>query len=923
MKINKLIAACAIFATIISSAPFASAVPAPKQPITVTQADGSTITILIHGDEWAHYTTSLDNHLLLDVNGVYQYGMIDSAGKVIASGVKATNNPSAIEKSFLSSIDADKIIQTRYKEIFDATATKRATYAQRFSASTLIPDKKRVAPTLSGMLTTTFPSTGKQKSIVILVEYKDVKFNTTNPYDYFNRMLNEKDFSDFGSIGSAHDYFIDSSNGQFDCDFDLYGPVTLPENRSYYGGNDRYGDDLAPEQMAVHACQALDDTVDFSQYDRDNDGVIDNIFIFYAGAGEATGGGANTVWPHSWDVRYTGKTYKFDGKILGNYACSNEWQTLYRPNRADGIGTFVHEFSHVMGLPDLYETTYSTGAFTPGEWSVLDEGPYNYNGLIPPAYGAFERISLGWLAPGILSGPANLTINEIANNEAFVIPTEKSNEFFILENRQQNNFDKYLPYHGMLVWHIDYNRSDWTYNSVNNTKDHQRVDLIEANNQKSYSDAARRGNPFPGTSNVTSFTSETTPALKSWAGRAIDLPLTDITEKNGVIMLKVAGGINDLAPVSFLPATNLTPYSFTLNWNPVQGAGYYTVSISANGETLSQYNMLNVGNVTSFNVTGLEPLTLYTASVTAFDPTGATSSTSETSLNVSTTEITFEYIIPTAYTSNRTDTEANLLWEPVDGAAFYLVDIFSNIPGEAKQDILDFNDGYAYLPQGWTTDCNENYESSIFSNTPPSLCMKPGNFIQSPEYKNGITAISFWCRTSSLGTKNLIRIEFLVDGAWTTFTSMAAPSSKTTVNINSGIPEGATALRLTYTGDADEKMGLDDIKISYISESLRIPLGNYTNYSVPNSTSLRATGLDPATEYFFTVRGHNGNVSTLPSAETPIVKGAAVSTIISDDENTPARYFNLQGLEINPENGLNPGIYIIRRGASTSKILIH
>ena len=140
--------------------------------------------------------------------------------------------------------------------------------------------------------------------------------------------------------------------------------------------------------MVIEACRQLNPEIDFSQYDLDNDQYIDNVFIFYAGQGEASGGSSDCVWPHSWEVEIAemGSQHIFDNVHLNRYACSNEWELSalgygYRPV---GIGTFIHEFSHVMGLPDLDSTQYVEDTFTPGAWSVMDYGPYNNYGCTPP-----------------------------------------------------------------------------------------------------------------------------------------------------------------------------------------------------------------------------------------------------------------------------------------------------------------------------------------------------------------------------------------------------------------------------------------------------------------------------------------------------------------------------------------------------------
>ena len=180
----------------------------------------------------------------------------------------------------------------------------------------------------------------------------------------------------------------------------------LSQSMGYYGANDDFGQDMRPHEMVIEACSLLDSEIDFSEYDRDGDGVIDNVFVFYAGKGEATGGGANSIWPHSSKISdfTTGKVYEFDNVVLSSYACTNEWVD----NHTCGIGTFCHEFSHVMGLPDLYSTTY-TGAFTPGEWSLMDHGSYNNGSHTPPYHTGYERYCLGWIEPKVLSEPANIS----------------------------------------------------------------------------------------------------------------------------------------------------------------------------------------------------------------------------------------------------------------------------------------------------------------------------------------------------------------------------------------------------------------------------------------------------------------------------------------------------------------------------------
>lgn len=501
---------------------------ARKDPFTIIQPDGRELTVTLHGDEKCHYLLSSDGYLLMgDRKNGYFYASYLPDGTPYPSSLIASDSDSrsGTVNDFLSSIsetDRDKAIEIMMKNTKDMVP-----FSTRRSQSTRG----------LGLFSTNFPVFGEQKSIVILVEYSDVKFDLReNAHDYFNNMLNQENFSEYGATGSARDWFIANSNGQFLPQFDLYGPVTLSKRRDYYGGNDRYGEDKYPEEMVIEACQLLDDEVDFTQYDRDHDGYIDNVYVFYAGQGEADGGGDDTVWPHSWEiVGGTGKMISLDGVVLDHYACSNE--TDHYTKRPDGIGTFIHEFSHVMGLPDLYATEQSS-AFTPGSFSVLDYGPYNNDGRTPPNYSAFELNALGWITPEIPEKSGYYSLPPISREKkVLMLPTQKDSEFFLLENRQMEGNDKYIPGHGMLVWQIDYDKDIWDANVVNNNSSHQYVDLIEADNIRS--EFTRKGDPFPGNWNVRSLSSSTIPSLVNWDNKSIGFALSEITEDSDNISLYI------------------------------------------------------------------------------------------------------------------------------------------------------------------------------------------------------------------------------------------------------------------------------------------------------------------------------------------------------------------------------------------------
>lgn len=514
-------AAFALLCTVASAE--LMAMPAKKTPVKIVQPDGTEITVIVKGDEFFHYTTTEDNlPVCKGADGVYYYQRVNANGQFEISDVKASEigQRSEIEKEYIKTLNIEQLNSAI------AGMQKVNTPARRVM-SRIIGD-------------TTYPTTGKQKGLVILVEFKDKGFTISNPKEEYTNMLNQKGYSNNNATGSAFDYFYDASNGLFEPEFDVYGPITMPENMEYYGGNDpKTGQDKAVAEMIVQACKDLDDEIDYKEYDRNNDGIVDNVYVFYAGYGENDSYDSNTIWPQTWDIyNGAGIDLVLDGVRVQTYACSNE---MTSKNVMCGIGTFCHEFSHVLGLPDLYATeTVSPTPFTPGPWSILDYGPYNNDGRTPPTYTAYERYTMGWLTPVELNKPASVTLDKISANQAYIIKTPKENEYFLLENRQQDGWDKYLPGHGMLIWHIDYNEYIWQNNAVSNTPAHQYVDIEEADDVKSAT--SRAADTFPGEWEITEFTDDTRPDMRTWDREKLGKPITNIAEKDGKITFDFMGG---------------------------------------------------------------------------------------------------------------------------------------------------------------------------------------------------------------------------------------------------------------------------------------------------------------------------------------------------------------------------------------------
>lgn len=524
-------------AAVIASAATAAAMPALQRQFVMTQPDGSQVTLTLRGDEFCHFYTTDDGQIVVGGADGYYFAEVGSDGLLVRSAVLASDpaERSAEQVEFLQGLSRQSINQA-------VEATRQASPLLRKTAADGSRSGENTSAGIGLMPGTNFPTHGQARGVCILVEYQDIKFSKSDEETktYFQNMLSQPGFDLDGAVGSAWDYFNQSSMGQFDPQFDVLGPVTLPNNRAYYGGNNSAGNDKAAYRMLVDAADILAaQGVDFAPYDNDGDNKVDLVYVLYAGQGEADSGVEDAVWPHQFSLNSANTILYRNGKKVGNvyineYACGNELDGKMKPT---GIGTFCHEFSHALGLPDLYDTRDSYANYTPGGWDVMDQGSYNGESRRPPVYSSFERNAVGWIDPVVIDRAMDIELYNLAeNNTAYVVLTSQPNEFFLLENRQQVGFDTDLPYHGMLIWHIAYDASKWKSNIVNTVETKQLVDLVEAYGKTGSTSVRHKSYPFPGSMSVRKYT------FKTWDGVDLGLPLTDIKEANGVITAKVAGG---------------------------------------------------------------------------------------------------------------------------------------------------------------------------------------------------------------------------------------------------------------------------------------------------------------------------------------------------------------------------------------------
>ena len=498
------------FALFVSQA---HAVKAKPGLIEYLQPDGSTATIMLHGDEHFNYATSPDGLLLLfNEEGGYEYAVKSPSGAVVSSGVNATHLSSEVKGATLSGADYIKL------------ARPAISPAKRMITSGYLPGEPKYR-----FSTAAFPTSGRPHTLVILVEYQDYRFNVDNPLEYFEDFLNGDEFRRDDATGSVRQYYIENSMGQFQPTFDVYGPVLLKNNRKYYGG----GDERYAYQMVTESVAALDDSVDFSIYDHNEDGYVDNVYIIYADTGQADGGGADAVWPYSWELESEGVYLVADGVKFNSYGCSNE---ITPRRKMAGIGTFTHEFGHVLGLPDLYNTVNSYDMTTPTSWSVMDNGNYLNDSRTPCNFSSFERYSLGWLSPEEILCSGDYSLGPLpATNKAYIMTTEaNTDEFYIADYRVQEGWDTALPSEGMLFWHVQFVQRVWDENEVNNNMYHQFVELVRADDMAQSN--SLMGDPFPGHFGITEFVFGGKPSLQAWDGSQLNVTaLTDIREEEGEV----------------------------------------------------------------------------------------------------------------------------------------------------------------------------------------------------------------------------------------------------------------------------------------------------------------------------------------------------------------------------------------------------
>lgn len=505
----------------------ANAVPAKKLQKVITLTNGTQVSVELRGDEYLSWWEGTDG-----------------------TAYRATADENVFEAFDL---EAQK----------PAAAARRARAEQgRVARLARVKNSLRGADDkMRGLGGDHITYKGVKKGLVVLVDFKNKKFADGHDLEYYKNVINGKDFSDEeeGYVGSVRDYFLAQSNGQFELDFDVVGPVTMSKNYGYYGNDGAYQKDEKVYEMIKEACDGIQDKVNLKDYDWDGDGEADQVFFLYAGLGQASGGSAGTVWPHESELRYwpCGVLSYSTGKI-NTYACANELQPETQGSSryiSAGIGTICHEFSHCLGFADMYDTT-GGGGYGMSVFDVMDQGSYNGNGFVPCNYTAFERIYAGWVEAIELIDPATVKDMKSVSDygRPFIMYNYKNtNEYFLLENRQNTGWDKGLyGSNGLLIVHVNYVPSRWANNSVNSSAEKiQCCTVVNADGSRENTQYSLQGDLYPyevkGVTMNDEFTDESEPAAKLYTKNsdnsyALGIPITQIKRSKGSVSFLVCGG---------------------------------------------------------------------------------------------------------------------------------------------------------------------------------------------------------------------------------------------------------------------------------------------------------------------------------------------------------------------------------------------
>lgn len=893
----------------------AAAIPAYPGLISVRQSDGSTLTIRRAGDEYHNMAFTHDGYALHynpDTRN-YEYARLDGSC-IESSGIVAADEALRDENArrFLAGIDREAMERQFSTDWGEARAKASGRGGERCR-----PGQERVV-----RINYNVPTTGDRDVLVILVEFADKKFDECagmgDPRDYYDRFFHEEGFSDNGCHGSAYDYYYKGSSGKYRPNFHVLGPIQVSGGYADYAGQGGSAATYRMIQEVVPLADRMYD-IDFSQFDTDGDGSIDNVYCLYAGYGQADSPVSDSIWPHSYNLAAIHAEFEIDGVTVDRYTVSQQVNGV--TGLPVGIGTFVHEFGHVLGLADHYNNSSPLGnpPNNVGNWDVMSSGSYNNDQNCPAPFSAFERYSLGWCEPTRLDprDPRKISISPYMDSgECFRIdvrPDDK--EYFLIENRQQTDWDSYLPGHGVLVWHIEEDQYKWDNNKPNYDQNHQCVDIVEAG--KLLTASGHDSDAFPGTRDVRNF------SFLDWNNsKVFGFEWVDELEDGKCLFLLSDTDYRLSTPE--VSSKDIMGTSAVVVWEGDPIADTYEISVLKDD---SEIFYTTAGESGEVRVEGLEPESEYRVSVAS----RLNSLTSETGVSTfSTTSRQIEEYTPQAYPAREiTGTEFLARWRGLPVATGYEISLYGrthDAEGELVHGFDNFTTTNPGLPDGWDITPKQGRMENEYGESAPSVRLRDDDarlLVAVPGEK--IDSISFWFSTSKAGVD--IVVEKAVAGEWSEVWKYV-PDRKREMVKTLDVCE-ADSVRLSVKREEGVTGGflcLDDIRLYYIHDQMSpityISVGpDFADQFVDGEIcSFRIGELDPTEKYAFAVRGLCDGRYSLWSEIMKVEEGMDDPTDVSVEEiaadvtrhEEESTIYSLQGIRIRTSpDRLPPGIYII------------
>ncbi|GEM_PF-2306621 len=554
-----------------------SASPAYPGLISFVQPDGSKINIYLKGDERVHWAETEDGYsLLFNAQGAYEYAILDGQGDMVPSGKMARNaaQRSNDDQSFLLNV------------------AKHLMYSKsQVGISRQIGEITKK----SGNVLKSFPAiTQSGKLLCILIGFKDKAFTKTKVQ--FENLFNQVGYSDNSAVGSVYDFYKEASYGKLKLDVTVAGPYEAKNNFAYYGSNnDALCGELITQAIQKADSDAILTPVNFNDFVT-NSAVtpkeVGGVYVIYAGYGEEGGGSTDCIWAHSNNISVA----TTDGPTVKYYSCSPELSG-HVDSYITNIGVICHEFGHMLGSYDFYDSNGGTdGLYNgTGQWDLMATGMWNNAGITPAQPSAYNKCDVyKWATATNLTtliSPITIQNSSVQPMGSFYrMNTTTPHEYFLFENRQQVGFDASLPGHGMLVYHVDstYIAAHEKPNDIN-AGSHQGMYIMPANSTNGsgvslseYSNMNTSSCPFPIISTKTSFTDATNPHSNSWAGASTKIPIMGITENNTDKTVSFTYNVNDCIPptnqASNIKITSTTETSMTVKWRRGNGSSVLVVA---------------------------------------------------------------------------------------------------------------------------------------------------------------------------------------------------------------------------------------------------------------------------------------------------------------------------------------------------------